>query len=326
MKPFGCIIDIDGVLIRDGCKIEGADKGIKLLEEHKVPYCLLTNGHGNAQYKADIVNKALGTHIAPEQIVLAVSPLKDLVDDFKDKPVLIVGKEMEMDTVRSFGFKHPIYYEDYATLNPAQFPDRYQAVHSYSIHSELDEHTQIAAIFIAHTPLNWGEAIQIICDVLRSKDGSTGSIMDNELILTQRVPIYLCNPDFDYAGKFSLPRMTVGAFGTCLNTIWKSITNQDLNIQFMGKPYRLSYKMAENVILKHNNDTTLFYGIGDNPISDIRGANNMKIESPYSYTSVLVESGCGNEESLKKDPPDIVSSNFLMAVKTILKMNGISIN
>ena len=87
----------------------------------------------------------------------------------------------------------------------------------------------------------------------------------------------------------------------------------------MGKPFRMSYQKAENVILQQKNDVTHFYGIGDNPLSDIRGANAMKTESSYQYTSVLVKSGCSDPEMLKIDTPDIVTDYFYESIQVILK-------
>ena len=97
----------------------------------------------------------------------------------------------------------------------------------------------------------------------------------------------------------------------------------DLIIEKMGKPFRMSYQKAENVILQQNNTVTHFYGIGDNPLSDIRGANAMKTESKYQYTSVLVKSGCSDPEMLKVDTPDIISNDFYEAIQLILKEKNI---
>ena len=182
---------------------------------------------------------------------------------------------------------------------------------------------QIKAIFIMHTPVSWGEGIQVICDILKSKDGSIDAIYRNEIEVKQRIPIYLANPDFDYCGKFPLPRLTVGAFGMLLNTIWKEMSGEDLTIHYMGKPYRLSYQKAEDIILKQYNGVTHFYGIGDNPVSDIRGANNMKTESPYQYTSVLVKSGCSDPLLLQKDKPDIITDTFYEAIQLLLKHHNL---
>jgi ribonucleotide monophosphatase NagD (HAD superfamily) len=40
----GFVLDVDGVLIKDGNLIEGTLKGLDLLDEKKIPYIFLTNG------------------------------------------------------------------------------------------------------------------------------------------------------------------------------------------------------------------------------------------------------------------------------------------
>ncbi|KAL7719111.1 Haloacid dehalogenase-like hydrolase [Entamoeba marina] len=326
MNKFGCIIDIDGVLVRDGSAIENSEKGIQLLEKHNIPYCLLSNGHGSAEYKSKVVNKALNTSIKPNQTIMAISPLVDLAEVYGDKNVLVIGKTMDLEAIKSYGYSKPIFYEDYATLWPYQFPDRQKSTIQYQLQTELNEETEIKAIFIMHTPMNWGEAAQIICDVLRSSDGSMKTLWTTDAITQQKIPIYLSNPDFDYAGKFILPRVTVGAFGEVLSMLWKRMSNGELDIVYFGKPFRAFYEKAEKVLKQMQPDIKTFYGIGDNPISDIRGANVMKSESPFDYHSVLIKSKCSAPELLKVDKPDFICDYFYEAIQTILKINGIEVD
>ncbi|ELP93889.1 hypothetical protein EIN_177960 [Entamoeba invadens IP1] len=324
MSTIGCMIDVDGVLVRDGKEIEGASEGIKMLERAQVPFVLVTNGHGNSEYKSSLVSKALRVTISPEQTLLAVTPLIDLLDKYQDKGVMVVGKKPDYDTIANFGYQKIAFYEDFATTCPSEFPDYNAKTSARSVVGSLSVETPIEAIFVMHTPLNWGEAIQIICDILRSKSRTFAALQKNETTNEQQIPIFVCNPDFDYAGQFPLPRLTVGAFCKCLQAIWCQMSGKELEVTYYGKPYKTIYEKAEHLLHEKNSKITRFYGIGDNPVSDIRGANNMKKESKFEYKSVLVESGCSSKKALAMDIPDVTTTSFLEAVRTILEENGIT--
>ena len=324
-NTIGLIIDIDGVLIRDGQPIPKAEKGIELLEQHNIPYCLLSNGNGNKEWKAKKVNSSLGTSISSDKIVLAITPLEDYVDKYANEPVLIIGKHLEIETAKLMGYKKIVYYEEYFMQNPSTFPDiNNEMIKPIPNHTSiLTDELEIKAIFIMHTPVYWGEAVQVICDVLRARNGSRKAMNEMDIQYHQQIPIFMCNPDFEYCGKHPMPRLTVGAFGLTLNAIWKHISGEDIQFERMGKPFQSSYQKAEKIILNQNQQVTHFYGIGDNPLSDIRGANDMKKVSDYQYSSVLVKSGCSDPEMLKIDTPDIITDDFFEAIQIILKENSI---
>ena len=61
-----------------------------------------------------------------------------------------------------------------------------------------------------------------------------------------------------------------------------------------------------------------YFGIGDNPKADIRGANN----AGDHWKSVLVRTGLFNSDTENdlEDPADIVALDILDAVSTIIKI------
>jgi len=48
------------------------------------------------------------------------------------------------------------------------------------------------------------------------------------------IPIYFCNPDFDYAGEYHYPRFTTGAFRVCVEALYQVeiVILLKLNISF----------------------------------------------------------------------------------------------
>jgi len=62
-----------------------------------------------------------------------------------------------------------------------------------------------------------------------------------------------------------------------------------------------------------------YYGIGDNPYSDIQGANN----AGKNWTSILVRTGIFQGSNHHEHPADIVCDNVEDAVNWILKKEAI---
>ena len=87
----------------------------------------------------------------------------------------------------------------------------------------------------------------------------------------------------------------------------------------MGKPYKTVYNKAEEIINKFNSEVKYLYGIGDNPLSDIKGANSMKTQSIFKYQSILIKSVCCKEEYIINNKPDIICDTFYNAVRVFLK-------
>lgn len=62
------------------------------------------------------------------------------------------------------------------------------------------------------------------------------------------------------------------------------------------------------------------YGIGDNPLSDIQGANNAGDE----WTSVLVRTGIYDGSKDPEHKPDVTVDGVYEAIKHIYKREGIN--
>jgi ribonucleotide monophosphatase NagD (HAD superfamily) len=86
--------------------------------------------------------------------------------------------------------------------------------------------------------------MQVVVDLLRSEDG----LITREGFRvgdSQKIPLFLANPDFDYPANFSAPRMTSGAFHFCLEQIYYKYTGRQLNYTMYGKPMQSTYTYVE---------------------------------------------------------------------------------
>jgi ribonucleotide monophosphatase NagD (HAD superfamily) len=116
---------------------------------------------------------------------------------------------------------------------------------------------------------------------------------------------------------YHLPRFGQGAFQSALRGVWARITGgEELVCTVIGKPYRETYRFAERKLALHRRDVLArlqgkdevqsqegeparlrtVYMIGDNPESDIAGANDFISEIRADWVSILVETGVWNPE------------------------------
>ncbi|KAJ1919334.1 hypothetical protein H4219_002022 [Mycoemilia scoparia] len=157
---------------------------------------------------------------------------------------------------------------------------------------------KIHAVMVFHDPRDYGRDLQIIYDVLKSKDGVIGNGYENSG--KQSVPLYFSNSDLIWSTDFVSPRFGQGAFRACLETLWDK-TNGDggnkLERILYGKPFKVQYEYTENCInsiFNDNGNGRNVYAIGDNPLSDIDGAHN------YGWKSVLVRTGVYSDQTKHK--------------------------
>lgn len=233
--------------------------------------------------------------------------------------MLIVG----FDSVSAAEIATFYGFEDFTTL------DDYISSHLYLVpftrhftQASLPKHDRpISAIFMVHEPVYWAEGLQVLCDVLLSADGvikPEGYTMGKE----QTIPFFVANPDFVYPASFAVPRFTSGAFSSCLADLYKGHTGKNLNVTYYGKPIASIYTYAKEVLEKQaNQELQRIYCIGDNPLSDIKGANEAPGPEGFWF-SMLVTTGCWKGEIHENDPQNpakFVSNDVLEAVQFILK-------
>lgn len=173
---------------------------------------------------------------------------------------------------------------------------------------------KIDAVFVFNDPRDWALDAQIIIDILLSSQGVLGTVSEKNgqkdlpnhgYQQDGQPPLYFSNPDLWWATAYHTPRLGQGGFREALEGIWAAITGSpsrevELKKTVVGKPYQFTYAFAEkrlahvrSKMFKSSNLPPLrrVYMIGDNPESDIRGANTYRSKFGSEWHSILVRTG-----------------------------------
>eukprot|EP01132_Coremiostelium_polycephalum_P005520 gene5520-6878_t len=335
-SSFGIVFDIDGVLMRDGSPISHATDALKLLHcpdtnLPKYPYVFVTNNGGFSELeKAKKISKVLDFEIEEDRLMVAHTPIKELVDLNLNNDVLLISRthNTSVKLANVYGFKHFTTFQEYMERRPYLYPAKYSTFWTTGVKSEYkivdDKHDQLPykSIILFEEPNDWGEAIQVICDILQSKDGLLKKDYINKSD-KQEIGLHVANPDFTYGGEFVLPRFTMGAFVECLSKLYQMTTKNELNVTFYGKPLEITYNYAKQLLTTQSKKLNQglpkrVYAIGDNLYSDIKGANNLEHEGWYS---ILVKTGVyKGTENDTTIPAKYFCNDVMEAVQHILKL------
>ncbi|KAF7321495.1 hypothetical protein MKEN_00670300 [Mycena kentingensis (nom. inval.)] len=318
-RPPVFVFDIDGVLIRGPHVLPAAKRALSILEgdnpfRQKIPYILLTNGGGvGERERCQNLTKKLGVQIDPEQYIQAHTILKTRASQYKDSSVLVLGGKLDAirNVASDYGFQNPLTTLDVLAWNPSQrmaipsaqscrgsvYPGKTTRCNSYIRliqEKPFDfSKTPISAIFVYHDPRNWALDIQVICDVIQSEGRIGGPYVP---VKDQKHPVELvfCNPDLIWKSEFDRPRLGQGGFKAAFQGVFKALTGADYpHVQF-GKPSRPTYDFAAEVLRERlmrlgriRDPVPRIYMVGDNPESDIAGANGAGWESILVRTGVF---------------------------------------
>ncbi|RYH08727.1 TIGR01456 family HAD-type hydrolase [archaeon] len=305
-------LDIDGVILRGGKVIKGAHEAVKKLITAHVPFIFVSNGGGvHEEHKADQLSSKLGLHIRKEQIILCHTPFSSLARKYGSNPVLILGQESCLDVARAYGFQSLYRPIDFYNNDPQVLPTRKTGSQGYQMIPPIE----LALIF--HDPEDWSLDMQVLSDVLVSHKSGEKPV--------QTVPLYGCNLDLVYNNEHRLPRFTQGAFIDAFQSLFEKYHCIPLQITKYGKPYRIQYEFAELMLRREAermhgvmDKNTVYFGIGDNPMSDIKGAN----EAGTHWSSILVRTGLFQSSKDNDDahPADHVCESVNDAIEYILKI------
>lgn len=172
--------------------------------------------------------------------------------------------------------------------------------------------------------------LQVIVDLLHSDGGRLGTRRPVSRVLRDgHIPVYFSNPDLWWANEYAQPRLGQGGFRAALEGLWRNITDgaAELEATTIGKPHSPTYEFAENALAAwrmeqlgeqaEHPELRTVYMVGDNPRSDIAGANSY--ESPWGteWVSVLVRTGVyrkGDDDGGAKAVVDNVEAAVKWAV------------
>ncbi|KAI9365963.1 HAD-like domain-containing protein [Zopfochytrium polystomum] len=333
-SDVGVAFDIDGVLIKGKAALPQAIRSLRRLDELKVPYICLTNGGGmTEEAKAAELSSLLKTRIAPDQIVLAHTPMADLAQTYAEKQVLIIGRDSCRDAAAAYGLHRTVLAEEVLSWRKDIWAFRTPKP-SVKLPSNIDlDNEPISAVMMFHDSQDWGRDIQIVTDLLTSNNGLLGTKSPTKEV---NIPIYYSAADFLYSSSYPKLRFGQGAFHLALNAVYKELAatqgfRTTFPVTLYGKPETITYKFADRVLLQRR--AILYpglrdkagvagrkiYMVGDNPASDIEGANR------YGWFSVLTRTGVysGGPHSATAAVGDVEEAvDFIMnhsGVETLLK-------
>jgi HAD superfamily hydrolase (TIGR01456 family) len=207
------------------------------------------------------------------------------------------------------------------------------------------EALKIDAMFVFNDPRDWALDIQLILDLLLSREGILGtySPRNGDKTLPNggwqgdgQPPLIFSNADLFWSTTHHQPRLAQGAFHAALEGVWSRVTDgHELQKRVFGKPFAETYQYAERVLNAHRNAVLAkggnkssghlqrVYMVGDNPESDIRGANEFQSPAGTEWRSILVRTGVWSPT--RGEPahkPNVIVDNVKAAVDWALRNEG----
>ncbi|ROW12436.1 hypothetical protein VMCG_00758 [Cytospora schulzeri] len=349
-RDFAFAFDIDGVLVRGKIPIPGAKQALETLQANSIPFILLTNGGGMTEAgHAERVGQRLTMQIEEDQFVQSHTPFKMLLDEYKDKWILVLGghRHTVKELAAQYGFNKDriITTSDVTKHHPSihPFPEMTTAYHDQygNILDDFSHEQQIAAIFVWTSPRDWCLDLQICLDLLLSSQGRLGT--RSSLNGDPRLPnhgyqqdgqpkLFFCNPDLEWATPHAIPRLAQGGFRAALEGVWAASTKGKAKLEAWtcGKPTTTTYEYAERVLEEYyrkaepdlNNSIKTVYMVGDNPESDICGALLADENSHLTWKSCLVETGVHKAGTVPDYPPTKTASGIWEAVRWAVKQES----
>ena len=336
---------IDGVLLRSSAAIPGAPETLSFLQKQRIPFILLTNGGG--KHEADRVaelSEKLSVHLDTGMFVQSHTPFAELVHraegkpGLKDKCIMVLGGDYGKcrDVAERYGFTNVITPGDVFAAYPEICPFNKVFADYYKTFAkplprpinrdDPGNSLKIDAIFVFNDPRDWALDIQILLDVLLSREGIMGTyseknnnrkLPNNGYQQDGQPPLYFSNADLLWAAAYHLARLGQGGFREAFEGVWAAVTGGpregvDLQKIVIGKPFKETYDFAEKMLIQHRQQVfdgaaqevplARVYMVGDNPESDIRGANTYRSPHGAEWIGVLTRTG------VYKDRPGNVPS------------------
>lgn len=94
------IFSIDGVLLRASDPLPGATKSLNYLNDHDIPFILLTNGGGKLESQRVLeLSKKLQVPLSVDNFVQSHTPFKEMLNgsqkagDLENKTILVTGSD-----------------------------------------------------------------------------------------------------------------------------------------------------------------------------------------------------------------------------------------
>ncbi|OHE91180.1 HAD-superfamily subfamily IIA hydrolase [Colletotrichum orchidophilum] len=362
---FAFAFDIDGVLLHVAKPIPGATESLQYLNDNNIPFILLTNGGGKPEaVRVKDLSDKLGVKLSVDNFVQSHTPFQELVqgpEGLGDKTIFLTGADAKKcrEIAKLYGFKNVVTPADIIHAHPEVFPFELLKKSVYAeTHEPLPkpihdgtvadaDALKIDAMFVFNDPRDWALDIQIITDLLLSRDGLLGtyspkngdaSLPNGGWQQDGQPPLIFSNADLFWSTTYHQPRFGQGAFQAAVAGVWKEVTGgtAELRRTVFGKPFATTYQYAERVLEAHRRallgksgggaapppPLKTVYMVGDNPESDIRGANDYSNEET-EWASVLVKTGVWSQErGAPTHKPKMIVDDVKAAVEWALQREG----
>lgn len=213
-RAFAVVFDIDGVLLRGEKVLDGAKEAVNALIQNQIPFAFMTNGGGDFEAKRlSVLQRKLqipvGVVHESTHMILAHTPMQELVDIHKNDRVMVLGCRNELEVgletylsdnlnflkARHYGFEKTVSPQHFAQQHEHMYP--FQTLDSKSKQFENDPFRDepVKAIMIMHDPVDWHLEIQVCCDILLHR------VPEFHGREPSRIPLYNSNEDFFFAGN-----------------------------------------------------------------------------------------------------------------------------
>lgn len=213
---------------------------------------------------------------------------------------------------------------------------------------------KIDQILVWNDPRDWSLDIQVIHDLLVSHQGYLGTLStrNGDSALTDRgwqqdgqPALWISNLDLVWRTEHPVNRFGTGAFLEALKGVWAAVTEgaAPLRYQALGKPSRHTYAYAHDRLLHcdahvpeavrrgngEKRPLRRVYMVGDNPESDIRGANEFAPADGTQWESILVRTGVFQPTKAEPAPrykPTVIVDDVVDAVVWALRNEGADVS
>ncbi|KAF4587123.1 HAD-superfamily hydrolase, subfamily IIA, CECR5 [Ophiocordyceps camponoti-floridani] len=350
-ESFAFAFDIDGVLCHGNQPLPAAREAIRTIRAIGSPYVFLTNGGGVSEDdKAASLAQRLGYHpdddVIRRRLILSHSPFRDWSENAKNRRVLITASNPETAraVANEYGFTDAVTPADIIQNVENFYPfDRLMNITPHPHRRFSPEESRFHSILVWNDPRDWSLDIQIIHDLLVSRQGHLGTISNKngDVSLPNKgwqqdgqPSLWISNLDLFWKTEYPVNRFGTGAFVEALKGVWSAVTDgAELKFQALGKPFGSAYGFAHKRILNHyhgtegldTNKLRRVYMIGDNPESDIRGANEFRPEDGTEWVPILVRTGVWKKTTAEPEPrhrPAVIVDDVLEAVVWAINKEG----
>lgn len=243
------------------------------------------------------------------------TPLRAIVNAYADEMVLVIGGpgDNARRVAESYGLRKAVIPQDILAWNPAIW-DRYHPLPEDAglVRTDLDLTQPFKAVFVLHDSHDWGRDLTLINELAQSDGGRLGTMQDRCDPIKCALPIWFTNPDLEWKSDYPVVRLGMGAFSLSVASVFKAATGADLPFTQLGKPHHITYEFADRMLAARGKElrepVRKVYMVGDNPLSDIWGAND------YGWESILVRTGVYDGHSVPPHIPTFIADDVEQAV------------